>query len=238
MPRKQKHSRSKNSNKRQEASSVCKYSPVWLLAASRFGNNRWIVYSLKLLRLVILYSDLEYDHWVLVESDWRIVSYCEQPLRVRVRLDSGFVVTVFDMWVIFDSGEEEFREIKYRDQLEQPRVKRQLQAQKTWCRLKPEHHEVFDEDRIRRNPRLLRNWKFILRCLAATHKIDLTAICERVSQLLSTGPKTLGELESSFTNGERGLVRPAIFRLLHSGHLIAPLDAQEISNTLPVGVRR
>ncbi|MDQ1636984.1 MAG: hypothetical protein QOF62_323 [Pyrinomonadaceae bacterium] len=70
---------------------LCQYKPVWSLPSSKFGNNRWIVFSIRLLRLIILYSDLEYDHWVLVESNSRIVLYCEQPLRVRVKLPSGFV---------------------------------------------------------------------------------------------------------------------------------------------------
>ena len=84
MPRNHKHPHRKGSNKRRIPHSVCRYSPVWQLAASRFGNNRWIVFSLELLRLVILYSDLEYGHVVIVESNYQIISYCEQPLRLRV----------------------------------------------------------------------------------------------------------------------------------------------------------
>jgi hypothetical protein len=212
---------------------------VWKLAASRFGNNRWIVYSFKLRRLVILYSDLEYDHWVLVESDYRIVSFCEQPLRIRVRLPSGFVTSVFDMWVLFASREEEFREIKYRRELEEdPLAKRQVCAQSLWCSLKPAHHELYDELQIRANPLLLSNWKKILRCLAATHRLDLTQLCQKILQLLANaGAKALAEIESHFPDFDRAVVHAAIFRLLHDGRATAPLENEPLSGSLPVEVR-
>lgn len=221
-----------------ESTKSCPYSPTWLLPANRFGNNRWIVFSIRLMRLIVLYSDLEYDHWVIVESNPRIISYCEQPLRVRVKLPSGFVTTVFDMWLLFDSGEEEFREIKYREQLTQPKTKRQIDAQKMWCGLKPARHEVFDQFVIRSNPLYLHSWKFILRCLVATHKANLKSLADRVFQLLANGPRSLGQLEGSFSAGERILVRPTVFRLLHSGQATAPLETQAITSDLPVEIKR
>ena len=48
----------------------------------RFGNNIWISYSPKLNRNITLYSDLEYDHWILIENDKNIKSFCEQPYHV------------------------------------------------------------------------------------------------------------------------------------------------------------
>jgi hypothetical protein len=217
---------------------IQKYSPVTKLAASRFGNNRWIVFSLRLLRLVILYSDLEYDHWVTVESNYRIVSYCEQPLRVRVKTAHGFVTTVFDMWLLFASGKEVFREVKYRNQLTEPKVIRQLAAQKTYCASDGGIHDIFDELRIRRNPRYIRSWKFILRVLAATHTINLVPMSEKVAYLLRNGRMTLRQLEGHCSHGERNLVRPAVFKMLHVGDARAPLGSHEITNDLPVELRR
>lgn len=214
-----------------------KYSPVTKLAASRFGNNRWIVFSLRLLRLVILYSDLEYDHWVTVESNYRIISYCEQPLRVRVKTPHGFVTTVFDMWLLFASGREVFREVKYRNQLTEPKVIRQIGAQKTYCASEGGNHDIFDELRIRRNPRYIRSWKFVLRVLAATHTVNLAPTCERISFLLRDGRMTLRQLEDHCPHSERNLVRPAVFRMLHAGDARAPLGSREITNDLPVELR-
>src|ERR1043165_479753 len=114
-------------------------SPVWESPRGCYGNNRWIVFSHKLKRKVILYSDLEYDHWVIVEATPSIKSFCEQPRRVRVQLPSGLVTTVFDMWILLDTGHQEYREVKYRRELLDAtpgsRIYRQLQAQKKWCEL-------------------------------------------------------------------------------------------------------
>lgn len=236
MHRRQKHQ--PKSDNRANSTSRCPYTPIWELAASRFGSNRWIVFSLRLLRLVILYSDLEYDNWVLVESNFRIVAYCEQPFRMQAKIAGRLVTTVPDMWLLFESGHEQFREIKYRSQLTEPRVIRQIQAQKTWCEVKPAQHDVFDEFRIRRNPQYIRRWKFILRVLAATHSTNLIPICEEVSYLLRNGRMTLKQLEAACSSSERNLVRPAVFKMLHAGQAKAPLGSHELNNDLPVEVKQ
>src|SRR5258707_5144664 len=214
------------------------YRPVCDLLASRFGNNRWIVFSLRLRRLVILFSDLELDHWVLIESNSKIVSYCEQPLRKRAKIAGTVVTSVPDMWVLFESGLEQFREVKFRSQLTEPRVVRQVQTQKTWCGIESKPHDVFDEYRIRRNPRYIRSWKFILRVLATSHNTNLHPICQKVSHLLYDGHMKVGQLEAQCSSAERSLLRPAVFKMLHAGQAKAPLGSHEITNDLPVELRR
>jgi hypothetical protein len=174
----------------------------------------------------------------MVESNYRIISYCEQPLRIRVKTSDGFVTTIFDMWLLFASGREVFREVKYREQLTDARVVRQIRAQKTYCAIESGDHDVFDEYRIRRNPRYIRSWKFILRVLAATHSTNLVPVCEKVSYLLRNGRMTLKQLEADCSGTERNLVRPAVFKMLHAGSAKAPLGSHELANNLPVELRR
>lgn len=206
-------------------------SPVWNLPATHFGN-RWIVYSPKLLRLVVLYSDLEYDHWVLVESDPKIISYCEQPLRVRVRMPSGVVTTIFDMWVLFEDGTEEFREVKYRSRLKEPRSERQIKAQKLWCLKNKTPHKVFDECKVRASPLYLSNWKSILRILTASADLDLTEHQTAILSVLENNPYTLDQLEEMFPKVESALIRLAALRLLHSGEATAALHQQPLNRRL------
>ena len=213
----------------------CPYSPVWTLPASRFGNNRWIFYSVKLGRLVTSYSDLEHDNCVRVEADPSVVCYCEQPLRVRVKTPSGFVTTVFDMWLLYDSGREEFREVKYLAQLKELKVQRQIAAQRLWCERESKAHEVFDESRIRQDPLLLTNWKFILRCLASYHRHDFTSIRAKILQLLTSGSMTLGDLQRAIT-AQANCVRTAVFTLLHDGQITAPLDRYTITTALQLAL--
>src|SRR5713226_6896617 len=75
----------------QDQASVLPFKPmpVWERPQNNYGSNRWVVYSPKLDRIVILYSDLERDQWALAEADPTIQTFCEQPLRISVRLASG-----------------------------------------------------------------------------------------------------------------------------------------------------
>ena len=89
--------------------------PVWTPPRGRFNNNLWQVYSPKVDRVVNLYSDLEYDHWVLVETDPQIRLFCEQPRKIDVVIAGKSVSSIFDMWIERVTGEEEYREVKYAD---------------------------------------------------------------------------------------------------------------------------
>lgn len=216
-------------------------APVWERPQSRYGNNRWVVFSPKLNRKVILYSNLEYDHWVLVEATPEIKSFCEQPRRVRIQLPSGPVTTIFDMWVLWETLLQEYREVKYSHQLmsatPDSRIFRQIQAQKRWCALNGVEHTVMDEAKIRTNPLLLSNWKFILSSLACTQDVDLSTHIENVGSMLTrSGSGTLCEIENSFPAIDRCLTRASIFTLIHRGLLKAPLDVQKLNASTLVEV--
>jgi len=216
-------------------------SPVWESPQSCYGNNRWITFSPKLKRNVILYSDLEYDHWVLVEATPSIKSFCEQPRRVRVQLPSGPVTTIFDMWILWDTLQQEYREIKYQQELLnaplESRINRQIQAQKKWCETDRVNHIVMTDKVIRANPIFLSNWKFILSNLACTQYVDLSSHIENVrSLLIKSGNTTLRAIESSFPTVDRYLIRASIFTLIHRGHLKAPLDVLPLTASTQIDV--
>jgi len=152
-------------------------------------------------------------------------------------LQSGFVTTVFDIWLLYATGEEEFREVKYRAQLRDPRVIRQLEAQKHWCRTDQTPHKVFDEHKIRASRLFLSNWKAILSMLTAGHDLKLTTYCFEILSLLEESPRTLGQLEDLFPRVESGLIRVATFRLLHTGNATASLHQQQLNRNLLIEAR-
>ncbi|MGE7111499.1 hypothetical protein [Lysinibacillus sp. NPDC047702] len=43
-----------------------------------------MAYSNKLKRTVYLFSDLEYEHWLQIESDPDIIEFCEQPIKMEI----------------------------------------------------------------------------------------------------------------------------------------------------------
>ncbi|MEC0232185.1 PDDEXK family nuclease [Paenibacillus alba] len=94
------------------------YTPIPIKRSSRYGNNYWVSFSRKLNRNVRLFSDLEYDHLVIVETNPLITSFCEQPLRIHQQMDEGIVETIFDMWTLDRDGIETFVEVKYAQELD------------------------------------------------------------------------------------------------------------------------
>jgi hypothetical protein len=170
--------------------------PVAKPPASHYGNNRWIAYSPTLKRRLILGSDLEHDDWVRTEAANKKF-FCEQPRRVAVRLPTGVVRTVFDFWIQWPDGSEEYREVKYsRDLQDGSRALRQIEAQRTGCELHGFKHMVVTEQIIRANPIYLENWKLILRHLAMTSGIDVGPITKVVIRLLlNVGRATIAVIE-------------------------------------------
>jgi hypothetical protein len=123
----------------------------------RYGNNYWNSDGPKVkMREVILYSDLEYDHWIFVETNPLIETYCEQPLEISYVLNGELHTTIFDMWIKYFCGKETFIEVKYSNEIEvnhprNIRTQRQIQAQKQWCFENGFDHKIVTEKEIRVN---------------------------------------------------------------------------------------
>lgn len=211
--------------------------PVRKPPASRYGNNRHIVYSPTLQRRLILGSDLELDQWVCLEA-MRKKFFCEQPLRVQVRLPHEIVTTVFDFWIHWQDGSEEYREVKYTKDLEKgSRASRQIEAQQRFCELQGFKHVVATEETIRANSLYLENWKTILCDLAMVADVDLSVFTKRIDELLqSVRRATITAIVAAFPGHDPVLVRAAIYSLLHRHSLSAALDRQVLSPSLYVEV--
>jgi hypothetical protein len=211
--------------------------PVSRPPAGSYGNNRVIYFSPTLERRMILGSDLEYDECVLLEAA-RKKYFCEQPCRVQVRLPEGLVKTVFDFWIHWPDGTEEYREVKYKRDLEAgSRALRQIEAQRTFCRLHGFTHTLSTEETIRANPLYLDNWKRILNHLGMTSSIDLRSLINKLLRLLrAVGRCTIAAIESAHATVDRVLVQAAIYTLIHRGYATAALDTERLSSALYVEV--
>ncbi|MGG4217821.1 hypothetical protein ABEW32_06285 [Paenibacillus jamilae] len=142
------------------------YSPVRKIE-NEMGRNRFYVFSKRLGREVRLYNSLQYDHWVLTETDLSVLDYCERPHKITVSVAGKVVETVFDMW-IKSANEEKFIFIKYSSQID-PDDKRSSQkaiyemyAQKIWCAENNKTHCVLTELDIRINPIIISNKKTLI----------------------------------------------------------------------------
>jgi len=139
------------------------YKPLITDGSKKFGNNRWLSYSPKLKRDVSLFSDLEYEHWLLVESNPEIVEFCEQARVMEGFVDGKLQRSIIDMWVKYHNGKEEFLEVKYSSDLSKEKVINKIAIQKNWCDDHGFQHHVSTEENIRVNQLLLSNLKLLLK---------------------------------------------------------------------------
>lgn len=91
--------------------------PISMPRGTHYGNNYYEFMSRKNRRIVTAFSNLEYWNQICMEMDANVEKYCEQPLKTQVYLDGQTYETVFDVWVKYKDGREEFQEVKYADEL-------------------------------------------------------------------------------------------------------------------------
>lgn len=139
------------------------YKPLITDASKKYGNNRWLAYSNKLKRVVYLFSDLEYEHWLQVETDPTIITFCEQPIKMEIIEDCRIRSSIIDMWIKYKEGGEAFIEIKYSNDLLKKSVEKQIYVQEVWCKANQKKHSIKTEREIRLNPIKLSNLKLLIK---------------------------------------------------------------------------
>jgi hypothetical protein len=194
------------------------YSPILNPGRSHFGSNYWEVFSSKLNRDVNLYSNLEYDHWVLVETNPYIINFCEQPLKIELEVEGKKHSTIFDMWVKWKDGKEEFIEIKYHSDLQHgnkrfEKTLKQLNLQKRWCEKENILYRVITEKEIRGNTIILENKKIILPYLRNNLKIAETTL-HTVHKEIKQGTSKLDDLYLKISNLSRQHIKQSFYILI------------------------
>lgn len=148
------------------------YNPIIQNGSKKFGNNRWKSYSIKIQRDVFLFSDLEYDNWLLNECNPKVITFCEQPFEILIPYKSQIRKSIPDMWILYDNGDEEIVEVKYASELEKTKVIEQIEIQQQWCKERNIKHRVATDENIRKSKLLLSNNKFIIKMLKNQPQIN------------------------------------------------------------------
>ena len=125
--------------------------PIPMPRGKKYGNNYWLFLSKKIGRRVTAYSNLEYDNLISLEMDHEVEYFCEQPFKASLILDNVCCETIFDVWVLYKNGREEFQEVKYSFEVNNPdsqtRTVKQIQLQKQWCMYNNQNYVIrTDED--------------------------------------------------------------------------------------------
>ncbi|MBB6021859.1 hypothetical protein HNR77_002954 [Paenibacillus sp. JGP012] len=153
-----------------------KYLPLKISRSKKYGNNYWTSRGNKVgKRNIELYSDLEFDHWLTVETNPKVITYCEQPLKISYVLKGQLRTSIFDMWILNQDGKETFVEVKYEKELtskhpKYDRTKRQIEAQREWCRINNKSYEVRTEKTIRSGLHSIENRTSIVTAILNSNK--------------------------------------------------------------------
>ncbi len=216
------------------------YSPVPMKRSSNYGSNYWEVYSPKLERIVKQFSDLEYDNWVLIETDSSIETFCEQPVIITDFYDGKQVKSIIDLWVKYKDGNECFMEVKYLKDLDpfNPRAARSIRQtyiQKKWCFERNLSYIIRTEIDIRRNKIHLENMKTIIpyaRGIGSEIETDRL----RIFKLINSSKMSLASLEAHLPTIPKQRIRTVVFQLIYLAKIQSNMDKVPISNVTEVWV--
>lgn len=209
--------------------------PAWVPLRCRTGRNLWAVSSAKIGREVYLASNLEREHWVLVESNPQVRWYCQHYPKVRVLVGETWVTTIYDMLICWENGRLELREIKERKNAtpqQDTRVWCQLEAQRLFSQAMEVDYQLLTEEDLKKNPLFLANWHEILGYLNGVPQDRIISIVLRhIEQVVIC---SLGELIDHFFQMDQEVIKRATAFLLHQGVLVAPLETYPWNRGLPL----
>jgi hypothetical protein len=184
-------------------------------------------------------SDLEYDHWILVEFNTTISSFCEQPRRVDGFDKNGeSFESIFDMWCRQGNEKGYYIEVKYHCELEPSNLRysersaRQVENQRNWCELNGFRYEVQTDKEIYKNRILLSNYKKMLPYIDDRKEVIETDQHRILSIIKSSTAIPVGIITEE-TGLSKQRVKDVIFRLIYNGILESDIDRNVLgSNTV------
>jgi hypothetical protein len=203
------------------------YSPI---GKDNPGSNRWHVFSKKLKREVRLNGLLEYEHWILIETDPNISDFCEKPKEIVYSIDSKLVKTTFDMWVKWKDGKEEFIAVDFSYSLDikhnrfSKKAITEINAQKLWCQDNNLNHRVQTEEDIRKNSILLQNKMLLLPYSQEYVKLKPEEV-SRVVELIKNGYSKLHQIQDSLKILQLVQVKKIVYSLILEGILKSNIDS-------------
>ncbi|WP_438832792.1 TnsA endonuclease N-terminal domain-containing protein [Streptococcus pluranimalium] len=202
---------------------------VKLSATRAYGNNRYIAYSSKLEREVVLYSNLEYYCFLLLEFNNDVVFYCEQPDLNISRVIDGKVINSIVDFITIDSEETTIIECKPSSELDNPKVIRQIQIQKEWSFSNNIKHKIFTEKSVKNQKILLSNLKILhtaLKQYSLEEQLTKESILSFIKSQKRQDIQTI--ILNSYNITERNVL-PILSKLFHEGKIMLDIDKSNIS---------
>jgi hypothetical protein len=156
-------------------------------------------------------SLLERDWMLLMDFDRQVEWICEQPLRLRYRVDGKPASHIPDL-LVWRGGEPELCDVKSAERVDAPVFRAQIRAMELACGEAGMRYRVLSDP----DPDLLAS----VRWLAGFREppSDPDGEAPRMLSLLAAGPRTIAELLSGAL--EPMLARPVLMHLLWVGRAL------------------
>ncbi|MGZ8160332.1 MAG: hypothetical protein ACXWT1_20040 [Methylobacter sp.] len=154
--------------------------------------------------------------WLLLEADREVTEFCERPCRLHPKVSKRLV----DFWV--KTRTEEYGLLIQTAQETHP------DAEMTKDAPIKEIRSVSLKD-LKAWEQRIQNWRLILPYLIANRTLITQDLTDSVMDLMHK-PQSLGSVEHYFRGRDSVLIRAALFKLLHQGHIVSedldkrPLD--------------
>lgn len=198
-------------------------TPVKMTRDTHYGSNYYEFLSRKLNRIVTAFSSLEYWNQICLEMDYRVDKYCEQPLETDVFFDGKTYRTIFDVWVRYKNGKEEFQEIKYAEDLESEnaiweRNYKQIAIQKAWCEQNGKAFIVKTNRDIILGTHYIRNILFLYPKVLRLERTDIVAEKHILKFIGDRGTASVGHLiNSGIISAQNGI--DVLANLFYKGNI-------------------
>ena len=205
----------------------------------RLHNNYHFDFSPKREEYVEFDGPLEYDFWVLKESDPSVIQLCPQPLKIYERIDGRILNYTFDLWTLEEHRGEILWDIKEKKRLVEDVNGNLVPAKwpqvKKWASTRSAEIRFVTEDDIAHpsTALLITNWKEMLRFIGPASPRVTKREEEAVLALVSQEPQSIGRILQALYRSDESKVNTAIVRLLHQGLLLSDVDSRPFNgNTM------
>lgn len=155
-----------------------KRNPLMVRRSSRYGNHYIIMNSIKDMQLMAFESELEYLAFLPFETNGDVIKIEMHPKIADIVAGQGVLAEeipngYLDMKITWRSGDEEYIEVKYADDLKAEnesksaeRARRQVAIQKAFCEEKGLPYRIVTDEDLHLGSFFLSNLIYIRQCLA------------------------------------------------------------------------
>lgn len=191
-------------------------------------SNLWYVYSPKARADVVLRSDVEFGHFLLVESDANIVHVDYSPEKRIARIAGVEYGTIVDAELTLRDGMRVWREVKRSEDVEQgaqTRANVQLMVQMKAAAFAGVTHELITDKQVFAQPQRIHNWLRIVAWQSQARFHPLEQYTRAVLKIIKTRREVcLADIAALGPDVEIGLFCAAAFQLVQQGLVGSDLD--------------